>query len=67
MIDDINLYCDPTLGPSVSDHLFFMPGRNEIVIRFGGTGGDHGHLVHDIELLDEAGLKDLRNKIINAD
>jgi hypothetical protein len=69
-IDDITLY--PTPGPSESDHLSFKPGIwNDIVIQFTGppspNGGIHGHLLHDIELLDEAGLKDPRNQIINAD
>jgi hypothetical protein len=64
-IDDITLY--PTPGPSESDRLSFKPGRNDIVIQFGGTGWNHGHLLRDIELLDEAGLKDPRNQIINAD
>jgi hypothetical protein len=71
-IDDITLY--PTPGPSESDHLSFKPGRNDIVIQFGGPWRngdaifkDHYHLLHDIELLDEAGLKDPRNQIINAD
>ena len=67
-IDDITLY--PTPGPSEPvqpDHLSFKPGRNDIVIQFGGIGWDHGHLLHDIELLDEASLKDPRNQIINAD
>ena len=64
-IDDITLY--PTPGPSESDHLSFKPGWNDIVIQFGGIGRDPGRLLHDVELLDEAGLKDPRNQIINAD
>ena len=54
-IDDITLYTTP--GPSGSDHLSFEPGiRNDIVIQFIGTDGQwHGHLLHDIELLDKAG------------
>ena len=27
----------------------------------------HNHSLHDVELLDDAGLKDPRNQIINAD
>jgi len=69
-IDDITLY--PTPGPSESDHLSFKPGWNDILIQFGGPWRNrefaaHDHLLHDIELLDEAGLKDPRNHIINAD
>jgi hypothetical protein len=73
-IDDVTLY--PIPGPSESDHLSFEPGiRNDIHIQFQGPkeGADnsespsHGHLLHDIELLDEAGLEDPRNQIINAD
>ena len=66
-IDDITLYPAPAAGPSESDHLSFKPGlNNNIVIQFGPFLTD-GHLLHDIELLDEAGLKDPRNQIINAD
>jgi hypothetical protein len=75
-IDDIILYPTPA-GPSLaeSDHFSFEPGIwNDIVIQFGGPwrNGDaefkkHGHLLHDIELLDEAGLEDPRNHIINAE
>ena len=44
-----------------SDHLSFEPGiRNDIVIQF--TVEEHGHLLHDIELLDESGL-DWRTRI----
>ena len=69
-IDDITLY--PTPGPSRSNRLSFKPGRNDIVIQSGGPWRNrdseaHGHLLHDVELLDEAGLKDPRNQIINAD
>ena len=50
-IDDITLY--PNRGPS--DHLSFEPGiRNDIIIQF-GSGRFHGHFLHDIDLLDEAG------------
>ena len=60
-IDDITLY--PITGPSESDHLrlSFRPGRNDIVIQFVDpswetfTSMRHGHLLHDVELLDEAG------------
>ena len=56
-IDDVTLY--PT-EVSESGHLSFKPEvRNDIYIRF--TGPDeyrrHGHLLHDVELLDEAGLE----------
>ena len=56
-IDDITLYPIQVLVPSESDHLSFEPGiRNDIVIQFRGTTVErHGHLLHDIELLDEAG------------
>ena len=65
-IDDITLYPIQVPGPSGSDRLSFEPGvRNDIVIQF--TGKRRGHFLHDIELLDEAGLEDLRNQIINAD
>ena len=61
-IDDIILY--PDSGPSDSDHLSFEPGiRNEIVIQFKGTVGKHGHVLHDLELLDEAG-QDWRARIL---
>ena len=56
-IDDITLY--PIPGPSESDHLLFEPGiRNDIVIEFTVKTWirTHGHFLHDIELLDEAGL-----------
>ena len=69
-IDDITLYPIQVPGPSEYDHLSFEPGiRNEIVIQFRGTGTveRHGHFLHDIELLDEAGLEDPRNQIINVD
>ena len=59
-IDDITLH--PTPRP---DHLSFVPGRNDIFIQF--TVKEHGHLLHDVELLDEAGLKDQRNQIITSD
>ena len=70
-IDDITL--SPTSGPSESDHLSFEPGiRNDIFIQFRGTVDQYGimrhsHFLHDVELLDEAGLEDPRNQIINAD
>ena len=69
-IDDITLY--PIPGPSESEfgHLLFEPGiRNDIFIRFGGPDDRriHRHILHDIELLDEAGLMDPRNQTINAD
>ena len=53
-IDDIILYPNP--GPSESDHLSFEPGiRNDIVIQFRDKVEGHNHLLHDIDLLDEAG------------
>ena len=48
-------------------------GWNDIFIQFGGpwrnreTFMTHKHLLHDVELLDEIGLKDPRNQMINAD
>jgi hypothetical protein len=55
-IDDIPLY--PIPSPSKSDHLSFEPGiRNDIVIQFRGPVGHH-HFLHDIKLLDEAGLEE---------
>jgi hypothetical protein len=63
MIDDITLY--PIPGPSESDHLSFEPGIwNDIVVQFRGP---NDKFLHDVELLDEAGLQDPRNQIINAD
>ena len=67
-IDDITLY--PIPGPSEPDRLSFEPGiRNDIFIQFRGPneGRSHRHLLHDVELLDEACLKNPRNQIINAD
>ena len=61
-IDDITLF--PTV-PFKSDHLTFKPGRNDIFIKFDGSHG-HDHYLNDIELLDEVGLEDLRNQIINS-
>ena len=56
-IDDITLY--PIPSTSELDHLSFEPGvQNDIVIQFIGIRKWHGHLLHDIELLDEAGLED---------
>jgi hypothetical protein len=55
-IDDITLYPIQVPGPSESDFLLFEPEiRNDIVIQFRGSVEDHGHFLHDIELLDEAG------------
>jgi hypothetical protein len=60
-IDDINLYPNQVPGPSEFDHLSFEPEvRNDIDIRFIGPSSKflrHGHILHDIELLDEAGLE----------
>ena len=68
-IDDITLHSiQNQRSPSESDHLSFEPGiRNDIVIWFRETFLTHGHLLHDIELLDEDGLEDPRNQIINID
>ena len=45
-------------GPSDSDHLSFEPEiRNTIFIQFKGTVEEHGHFLHDIELLDEGDLE----------
>ena len=57
MIDDITLYS--ISRPSGSDHLSFEPGiRNDIVIQFRGPVdiSRDSLSIHDIELLDEAGL-----------
>ena len=59
-IDDIILYPIGVSGSSESDHLSFEPEvRNDIVIPFIGpdTQYRHGHYLHDIELLDDAGLE----------
>ena len=69
-IDDITLYPIQIPGPSSSesDRLSFEPGiRNDIVIQLRGTVKEHGQCLHDVELLDEAGLEDPRNQIINID
>ena len=58
-IDDITLYPILLSDPSESDHLSFVPEvRNDIFIQFGGTHIRlfHHNILHDIELLDEAGL-----------
>ena len=56
-IDDITLYPIGVSDPS--DHLSFVPEvRNDIHIRFiGDNDWGHGHLLHDIDLLDENGLE----------
>ena len=56
-IDDITLYPIQVPGPSAPDHLSFVPEiRNDIVIQFVAKNGQwHGHFLHDVELLDEAG------------
>ena len=59
-IDEITLYSNEVSSPSEFDHLSFVPEvRNDIFIQFIGPGEDrsHGHFLHDIELLDEAGLE----------
>ena len=56
-IDDITLYPIEVSGSSESDRFSFVPKvRNDIFIRFIGREL-HGHMLHDIELLDEAGLE----------
>jgi hypothetical protein len=62
-IDDITLTdrLDPihVLGPSGSDLLFIPEIRNDIFIQFIGPDKErwHGHILHDIELLDEGRLE----------
>jgi hypothetical protein len=56
-IDDLTIYPIQDRGPSKPDRLSFEQEiRNDIVIQFRGLWGRH-HLLHDIELLNEAGLK----------
>ena len=45
-------------GSSESDHLSFDIDVRNDVIRFLGRGWwqEHGHILHDIELLDEADM-----------
>ena len=71
-IDDITLCPIQVPGPSESVYLPFEPEiRNDILIQLRGSvyrrGEVHGHFLHDIELLDEAGLEDPRNQIIDVD
>ena len=69
-IDEITLYPIPVHGPSEFDSnlLSFEPGiRNDIFIQFRRTVEEHGHLLHDIELLDGARLEDLGNSRCNLD
>ena len=55
-IDDITLYPIQLSDPSESDHLSFVPEvRNDIFIHFRKNELGN-HILHDIELLDEAGL-----------
>ena len=67
-IDDITLYPNqyPNPSESESDRLSFEPGiRNDIIIQFGGPLEEtpsswaprHGHFLHDVDLLDHAGLE----------
>ena len=62
-IDDITLYPIEVSGPYESHHLSFVPEvRNVIYISFIVIPGkdrfdSHSHFLHDIELLDEAGLE----------
>ena len=59
-IEDITLYPIQDPGPSESDRLSFEPGIwNDIVIQF--SEEEHGHFLHDIELLDEGGLEFMRH------
>ena len=55
-MDDITLYPIEVSGPSESDHLSFVPEvRNDIFIQ--RTYWFRDHFLHDVELLDEAGLE----------
>ena len=73
-IDDITLYPIqvPSPSSSESDRLSFEPGiQNDIVIQFRGKVDEdgiarHSHFLHDIILLDETGLEDPRNQIIDV-
>ena len=59
-IDDITLYPIGVSGPSESVYLSFTPEvRNDIFIRFIGRDDNYwyGHYLHDIELLDDAGME----------
>ena len=59
-MDDITLYPTEVAGPFEFDLLSFEPEvRNDIFIRLIGSDEyrDHGHFLHDIELLDEDGLE----------
>ena len=63
-IDEITLHPNQVdgLSDSESDLLSFEPGiRNDIFIQFRRTVEEHGHILHDVELLDEAGLVDPGN------
>ena len=67
-IDDITLHPVQDPGSSESDYpgISFEPGVwNDIIIDFTGTAkvpeGRHGHLLHDIELLDRYGREYPRN------
>ena len=60
----------PIPGPSESDRLLFEKGiRNDIVIQFRGRVKEHGHHLHEIELLDETGrekykYRDIRKMVV---
>jgi hypothetical protein len=58
-IDDVTFYPIQDHGPFKSDLLSFAQEiRNDIVIQFVGRSySGHGHIFHDIELLDEECLK----------
>ena len=63
-LPDITLYPIEVSGPSESDRLSFEPEvRNDIYIR--SIIPDylhlHRHYLHDIELLDDAGLESTRS------
>jgi hypothetical protein len=63
-IHDITLNPIQLPGSSESDasDLFFEPEiRNDLVIQIRGTVEKHGQILHDIELLDEAGREYHRN------
>ena len=68
-IDDITLYPVEMFDPSESDPLSFEPEvRNDIYIQFIAPYWGlfrHGHYLHDIELLDEAGLEYMPRSLSN--
>ena len=63
-LPDITLYPIEVSGPSESDRLSFEPEvRNDIYIRsiIPDYHHLHRHYLHDIELLDDAGLESTRS------